>query len=210
MLGLNVACLWCRINSNTQTKIAVSKYIRSTMGSFMMKLYMTLKKKFFVGNNVSAGFNFHIGLLSWISCASKLSIGNDVYVGKFCTIQCNGVIGDGTLIANNVGIVGRRDHNFRQIGKLVRHSDWIGSCQYLSDDNKNWIDIGPDVWIGYGAILVSGIKVGRGAIISAGSVVIHDILPYDIVAGNPAKRIGRRFSDRDIVEHERLLTEICI
>ena len=60
-----------------------------------------------------------------------------------------------------------------------------------------------DVWIGYGAIIVSGVKIGRGAIVAAGSVVLKDVEPYTIVAGNPARKVSKRFTEDQIIEHER-------
>ena len=53
--------------------------------------------------------------------------------------------------------------------------------------------IGNDVWIGNGAIIMSGIKIGNGAVIGAGSIVTKDVGDYCIVAGNPAKFIKHRF-----------------
>ena len=47
--------------------------------------------------------------------------------------------------------------------------------------------IGNDVWIGAGAIILSGVKIGSGAIIGAGAVVVKDVPPYAIAAGNPAR-----------------------
>lgn len=170
-----------------------------------MKFWLRLKRLLFVGKGVSIGERFHIGMFSWISASRKLSIGDDVYVGKFCTIQCNGVIGDGVLIANNVGIVGRKDHDFREIGKYVSRARWVGSDDELRSDPKNSVTIGPDVWIGYGSVVLSGIEIGRGAIIAAGSVVRDNVEPYKIVAGNPAVAIGSRFSDEEIGLHERAL-----
>ena len=58
------------------------------------------------------------------------------------------------------------------------------------------------MWIGYGSIIMSGVKIGRGAIIAAGSIVTKDIFPYDIVGGNPAKKISERFSSSEINLHE--------
>lgn len=66
------------------------------------------------------------------------------------------------------------------------------------------IQIGNDVWIGYNAIILGGITIADGAIIAAGSMVTKDVLPYEIVGGNPAKHIKFRFSEKDI----RLLLEI--
>lgn len=53
--------------------------------------------------------------------------------------------------------------------------------------------IGPDVWIGANAVIKSGITIGCGAVIGAGSVVTHDVPPYEMWAGNPARRIRDRF-----------------
>jgi len=58
--------------------------------------------------------------------------------------------------------------------------------------------IGNDVWIGYNALIMPGVKVGDGAIIAAGSVVTGDIDPYAIVGGNPAKIIKKRFPPETI------------
>ncbi len=64
-----------------------------------------------------------------------------------------------------------------------------------------------DVWIGYGAILLSGVRVCRGSIVAAGAVVTDDVAPYAIVAGNPARQVGRRMPEDRVEEHERLLRE---
>jgi acetyltransferase-like isoleucine patch superfamily enzyme len=53
--------------------------------------------------------------------------------------------------------------------------------------------IGSDVWIGYRAMILSGVTVGDGAVIGAGAVVVDDVAPYAIVAGNPAKVVRYRF-----------------
>ena len=59
--------------------------------------------------------------------------------------------------------------------------------------------VGNDVWIGSSVIICPGCKqIGDGAIIGAGSVVTHDVEPYTIVAGNPARIIRKRFNDKQI------------
>ena len=55
--------------------------------------------------------------------------------------------------------------------------------------------IGNDVWIGYEAVIMSGVVIGDGAIIGAHAVVSKDVPPYTIVGGIPAKPIRKRFSD---------------
>lgn len=63
---------------------------------------------------------------------------------------------------------------------------------------KGNVVIGNDVWVGYGAIILSGVKIGDGAVIGAEAVVAKDVRPYAIVAGNPAREIKRRFDDETI------------
>jgi virginiamycin A acetyltransferase len=58
--------------------------------------------------------------------------------------------------------------------------------------------VGNDVWIGYDALIMAGVKIGDGAIIAARSVVTRDVRPYQIVGGNPARAIRRRFNDETI------------
>ena len=61
-----------------------------------------------------------------------------------------------------------------------------------------------DVWIGYGATILSGVRLGNGAVVGACSVVTRDVPPYGIVAGNPAKLLRRRFPDETVRLLERL------
>ena len=79
--------------------------------------------------------------------------------------------------------------------------DW--GCNYQFKGKNKKIVIENDVWIGYGSIIVSGVHIGRGAIVAAGSVVLKDVEPYAIVAGNPAREISKRFTENQIIEHER-------
>lgn len=64
--------------------------------------------------------------------------------------------------------------------------------------------IGNDVWIGYEAVILSGVKIGDGAIIGTRAVVTKDIPPYTIVGGIPAKPIRRRFDDATMEQLEAL------
>ncbi|MGL6065566.1 MAG: DegT/DnrJ/EryC1/StrS family aminotransferase [Cetobacterium sp.] len=73
----------------------------------------------------------------------------------------------------------------------------------LGEKNEAWtkgkILVKDDVWIGMDSMILSGVTIGQGAIIAAGSVVTEDVPPYVIVGGNPAKLIKYRFSE-DLVE----------
>ena len=78
--------------------------------------------------------------------------------------------------------------------------EWQLDAENICDawDNKGDIIIGNDVWIGYEAIIMSGVKIGDGAIIATGAVVTKDVPPYTIVGGIPAKPIRRRFDEKTI------------
>ena len=65
---------------------------------------------------------------------------------------------------------------------------------------KGKIVVHDDVWIGQRAMILSGVDVGQGSIIAAGAVVVRDVEPYRIVAGNPARVVKHRFSETVIQE----------
>jgi len=60
------------------------------------------------------------------------------------------------------------------------------------------IVVGHDVWIGRGAWILSGVTIGSGAVVGAAAVVAKDVAPYEVVAGNPARPIRRRFLDHEV------------
>lgn len=73
----------------------------------------------------------------------------------------------------------------------------------LEATTKGAIIVGDDVWIGYNSIILSGVTIGQGAVVAAGSIVTKDVDPYSIVGGNPAKLIKHRFAPEII---EKMLT----
>ena len=70
--------------------------------------------------------------------------------------------------------------------------------------SKGDVIIGHDVWIGEGAVILSGVRIGNGAVIGAHAVVTRDVPSYQIVAGNPAKIMKPRFTHDEIVILEKL------
>lgn len=149
------------------------------------------------------GRDLHIGARGRFWAPNEITIGNGVYVGKDVLVETNADIGDYVLIANRVALVGRRDHDFRCVGIPVRFSPWIDSKSSPNPYRNDKVVIGADVWIGYGAIILSGVTVSRGAIVAAGAVVTKDVGPYEIVAGNPAQKVGMRFKDQETIDsHE--------
>ena len=123
-------------------------------------------------------------------------LGNRVQFGPGCVIECDAEIGDSVLLARNVALVGRDDHRFNIPGETIWDS---------GRGDKFITHIGNDVWIGHGAIILSGVTIGNGAIIAAGAVVTCDVPEYAIFGGNPAKLLKMRFSEAELREHKRLL-----
>lgn len=152
------------------------------------------------------GADLHVGSRPRLWAPERIEIGDHCYLGHEVTIETNCRIGRHVIIANRVAFVGRRDHDFRTLGVPVRFGHWVGAERKPSPFRGDAVQVGDDVWIGYGAILLSGVSVGRGAIVAAGAVVRDDVPPYAIVGGNPAVVVGARFkSADDIRRHEAMI-----
>ncbi|MBU5316386.1 CatB-related O-acetyltransferase [Clostridium bornimense] len=112
-------------------------------------------------------------------------------IGKFCSIAC------GTKFLFNSA-----NHRLGSLSTYtfpLFYDQWNQGMEVTEAwDNKGDIVIGNDVWIGYEAVILSGVTIGDGAIIGTRAVVTKDVPPYTIVGGIPAKPIRRRFSDEDI------------
>lgn len=129
----------------------------------------------------------------------EIILGNSIGIGPRCLFLCDITIGNKVAIAANVAFLNSDDHNYKIIGKAMWDSGRGDKFKIIVED---------DVWIGHGAIILSPVKIGRGAIVAAGSVVTKDVCPYGIVGGSPAKLLKMRFTPEEIHEHESLLIEV--
>ena len=119
-------------------------------------------------------------------------------IGKFCSIACGA-----KFLFNSAN---------HTLGSLSTYSfpiffeEWELDPKNVADawDNKGDIVVGNDVWIGFEAVILSGVKIGDGAIIGARAVVTKDVEPYTIVGGVPARPIRKRFDDKTIEELLRI------
>ena len=115
--------------------------------------------------------------------------GSKLHVGSFCSI------------ADNVEIFLGGNHR----------TDWVTTYPFghINQDTFKWhgqghpstkgdIHIGNDVWLGSQCTIMSGVKIGNGAVVAAKAVVHKDVPDYCVVAGNPAKIIKKRFTDLQI------------
>lgn len=152
---------------------------------------------------LSYGPDLHVGAGSRLWAPDRIAIGRGVYIGKHVNIEANCEIGDYCLIANRVAILGRHDHDFSVVGTPVRFAPWVGVLPESHPYRCERAEIGDDVWIGFGSIVLTGVSIGTGAIVAAGSVVTRDVPPYAIVAGNPARVIRQRFTGDAVIDaHE--------
>lgn len=112
-------------------------------------------------------------------------------MGKFCSL------------ARNVDI-GGFDHDYRKITTMpeFRFQQLLSGGGKIPElfEHSEYCEIGNDVWIAAGAIVLHKVKIGDGAVIGAGAVVTHDIPPYAIAVGVPARIIGFRCDEKMISE----------
>lgn len=157
-----------------------------------------LKRKYYIKKyrlkNVHPKF---LATYSLGGVAKDITAGAYSYIGPRCIIYPKVSIGNFTMIANDVCIIGA-DHYFRRPGIPMVFAGREGLHETI---------IGNDVWIGARAIIMVGTKIGNGAIVAAGSVVTKDIEPYAIYGGVPARKIKDRFTHEEIIEHERMLSQ---
>ena len=152
------------------------------------------------------GEGLHIGRGTRLWAPDSLSIGRNVYIGKDVHIEANVSVGDYCVVANRVAFIGRHDHDCYAVGFPARFAPWIGDLPSSDPKRKEEIVVEADVWIGYGAVVLTGVHIGRGALVAAASCVTRNVEPYSIVAGNPARKIGNRFTDLEIIEHEQSIS----
>lgn len=135
-----------------------------------------------------------------------VSVGNmsygDITVKVFSTQTERLIIGDYVSIAQNVIFILGGNHQVNTITPYPLFSKLVAPSPEKDATSKGPVVIENEAWIGFGSIILSGVTVGKGAIIAAGSVVVTDIPPYAIAGGNPAKVIRYRFEE-DIRERLR-------
>ena len=135
-------------------------------------------------NSLSIGPECEIGsgteLNPWMG---RITIANNVFIGPGCTIYGHGGvdIGAHSLIAMHCSIVSS-NHTVPAANQNIRDQP----------DILLPTRIGRDVWLGAGVIVLGGVTIGDGCVVGAGAVVTHDLPPYSIAVGVPARGIGSR------------------
>lgn len=124
--------------------------------------------------------------------------GDRLKIGKFCSIACGAKF---LFTSGNHSMQSFSTYTFP-----IFYEEWglDGKAIRSAWDNKGDIVLGNDVWIGYEAVILSGVTIGDGAIVGARAVVTKDVPPYTIVAGVPARPIRKRFDEETIAKLQAL------
>ncbi|MBN1557746.1 MAG: acyltransferase [Lentisphaerae bacterium] len=158
------------------------------------------------------GRNLHTGtFVHWVQGKGNIEIGDNVWINGKCSFAFGHryterptiEIGDGTGIGNGCAFVaGKRitigrncmlsgsvtvfDSNAHPTDPLARRQGRAAAAEDVRE-----VVIGDDVWIGARCLIFPGVRIGRGSVVSAGSVVRHHVPPYSVAAGNPARVMFR-------------------
>ena len=130
-----------------------------------------------------------------------ISVGNDVYIGpgaNFSASVSSITLGNKIMFGPNVTIMGG-DHNTSVVGA------YMFDVKEKLPENDLPVVIEDDVWIGCGAIILKGVTIETGAIVAAGALVTKSVPSYSIVGGVPAKVIGTRFTEEELVKHKLII-----
>jgi acetyltransferase-like isoleucine patch superfamily enzyme len=139
-----------------------------------------------------------------------------ITIGKYCSI------------ARNVKIICGSNHHIEWVSTFPFRILFNLPGQYKDGHpfDKGPVVIGNDVWLGDGVTILSGVKIGDGAVLAAGAFVVKDVEPYSVVGGNPARHLKYRFpeeqirkllkirwwdwSDDKVIANVSLLSSVCL
>ena len=150
------------------------------------------QKSVILRNYVKKKYKVYVGLYSYGSCFSQDFNRSRAYVtiGRYCSF------------ASNVHYFGA-NHPVNYVSTSPYFYEKAFGFEVADVERKD-LYIANDVWIGYGATILSGCNhIGNGAVIAAGAVVTHDVPPYAIVAGVPARVLRYRFDENTIILLEK-------
>lgn len=114
-------------------------------------------------------------------------------IGKFCSIAAHTRLNPGNHPMWRAAL---HHFSYRSVSYQLGEAD---DHEFFEWRRQHRVTLGHDVWIGHGAIVLPGVNIGTGAVVGAGAVVRHDVPPYVVVVGTPAREIKSRF-DRKVRE----------
>ena len=138
----------------------------------------------YIGRNVEIGANkSKIFFGSHASIQDRCIILGDVEIGRYCVFAPNIYISSG-----------RHNYNFKPELYIQDQDKLVQSNEVLSNKHSKKVVIEDDCWLGINVVVMSGVKICKGSVIGANSVVTKDVEPYSVMTGSPAKLIKKRFN----------------
>lgn len=135
---------------------------------------------------------------------SSIDIGEHTYIGSKCVFRS----AHGKILIGNHVMFGPGVHIHGGNHIMDRVGIYMDEARKEPGSDSNVI-IEDDVWIGSNAIILGGgkeeLKIGKGSVIGAGSIVTKSVPPYSVMVGSPARCIKMRFSEEQVQQHESLL-----
>ncbi len=134
--------------------------------------------------------------------AGKINIENHVSIQDRCKLLGDVLVNSYCILAPDI-FISTGNHSFRNFpSRTIREQDELNAEENVKSNYDKRIIIDEDCWLGKNVLLKPGVKIGRGAVIGANSIVSEQIPPYEIWAGTPARKIGTRlpFFPKDSIE----------
>jgi acetyltransferase-like isoleucine patch superfamily enzyme len=141
-------------------------------------------------DGIRLGNNVRIREGAWVQATSRLdlpgvglTVGDDTYIGPRSVLGAGGGITIGRHVTFGAGVqLLAENHEFRDPVATIQDQGITRAGIVVEDD----------VWMGNSVIVLDGVRIGRGAVIGAASVVTRDVAPFAVAVGNPARQIGSR------------------
>jgi acetyltransferase-like isoleucine patch superfamily enzyme len=181
-----------KVIQNTLTRV---KYdVRLSAGCHVHKV--SFEKSTSVGKN-SEIFASEVGRATYIGEDTKVCFAR---IGRYCAIGSNVRICLGNHPSNTIVSIHPCFYSTNAgATKSYLNKQVFEEHKFLDSERKYVVDVGNDVWIGNDVSIMDGIKIGDGAILATGSIITHDVEPYSIVVGIPARHIKYRFTAEQII-----------
>ena len=178
--------------------------MKNISGSLNRLRSYILKNTKYKNYQIGEGFICGEGISIWAK--NKITIGKSFHMGKDSLIESDVIIGNDVTWEGRVALVEYYDHDYEQVGVPKRLQTKIRDKNFDWHEPVNLTSIANDVYIGFGTIITTGISIGEGSIIYAGSLLLTDVEPFSIYAGIPAEKLDNRFQTTEELNNYKKLT----
>jgi acetyltransferase-like isoleucine patch superfamily enzyme len=162
-----------------EIRLLMESMIRSIPGYLGIKI----RRHYYRGRLKKCGEGTIISEFIFFDRPDRISLGDRVGIGRFCSFSgAFGIEIDDDVLIGPYTMVESVDHVRKDLEIPISQQGYCGST----------VHIGKGSWIGAGVLILSGVTIGENCIVGAGAVVTRDVTPRTVVAGIPAKEIGRR------------------